>query len=51
MLRIGVARESTSPYASPIVLVPKGDKTERFCIDFRKLNAKTIKDRYPMPYV
>lgn len=49
MLDAGVIRTSYSPYASPIVLVRKKDGRLRLCVDFRKLNAKTIKDAYALP--
>lgn len=42
-------RESESPFASPIVVVRKKDNSVRLCIDFRKLNAQTIKDAYALP--
>ena len=51
MLRNGVVRESRSPWASPVVLVDKRDGTKRFCVDYRKVNACTKKDRYPIPRV
>uniref|UniRef100_K7EXH9 Gypsy retrotransposon integrase-like protein 1 n=1 Tax=Pelodiscus sinensis TaxID=13735 RepID=K7EXH9_PELSI len=51
MLRMGVIRESRSAWRSPIVLVPKRDGTLRFCIDFRKVNAISRMDAYPMPRV
>ena len=44
----GVIRPSVSPWASPIVLVPKKDGTYRFCVYFRHLNAVTKKDMYPL---
>ena len=49
MLELGVIEKSTSPWSSPILLVPKSDGTYRFCIDFRKLNGKCVKDPVPMP--
>ena len=51
MLRMGVIVKSNSDYCAPIVLVKKKDNSNRFCIDFRKLNATTIKDCYPMPFI
>ena len=51
MERKGVVSPSVSPWASPIVLVPKKDGTTRFCVDFRRLNAITKKDVYPLPRI
>lgn len=47
MLMNGVIQPSTSLYALPVLLVKKKDDTWRFCIDFRQLNAITIKNKYP----
>ena len=44
MLEIRAIQQSTSPWASPAVLVRKKDGSLRFCIELRKLNNKTIKD-------
>ena len=49
MLDGGAIRPSKSPWCNAIVLVRKKDGTLRFSIDFRKLNARTKKDSYPLP--
>ena len=50
-MRNGIVRKSRSPWASPVVLADKSDGTKRFCVDYRRLNACTKKDRYPLPRV
>ena len=47
----GIVRPSSSDYASPVVLVKKKDGSHRLCIDYRLLNRKIIKDRYPLPLI
>ena len=51
MLEIGAIRKSNSPWASAVVLVRKKDGSLRFCIDLRKLNARTVKDAYSLPRI
>ena len=46
-----VIQPSTSPWASPVVLVRKKDGTLRLCIDYRKLNSVTKGDAFPMPRI
>ena len=48
MLEMGVVRPSTSPYASPIVMVKKKGGSNRVCVDLRKLNKITEVDPEPM---
>ena len=48
LLEMGVVEESTSPWASPIVPVPKADGSIRLCIDYRRLNGVTQADPYYM---
>jgi hypothetical protein len=47
----GLIEKSTSPWSSILVLVQKKDKRGRLCVDYRKLNARTINDAYPIPRI
>lgn len=54
LLDNGIIRHSTSPYSSPIWVVPKkldasGKRKVRVVIDYRKINEKTISDKFPIP--
>ena len=51
MLARGIIQPSSSPWASPIVLVDKKDGTKRFCVDYRLLNQNTVKDSFPLPRI
>ena len=51
MIRTEVIEPSTSPWASPITLVPKKDGSMQFCVDYQKLNAVMKKYSYPLPLI
>ena len=51
MQEMGVIRPSSSPWASPVVLVRKRDGTHRLCVDYRGLIAATRADTFPLPRI
>lgn len=51
LIEKGYIEESSSPWSSNVVLVPKKTGETRLCIDFRKLNAVTKKNAYPVPHL
>ena len=50
-LNKGFIEASQAPFASPVLFVKKPNRSLRFCINYRKLNNLTRKDRYPLPLI
>lgn len=51
LLKAGLIVPSVSPFSSPVLLVRKKDQSWRMCVDFRHLNAITLKSTYPLPII
>lgn len=51
MLKQGLLQPSTSAFSSPVLLVKKRDGSWQFCVDYRALNAITVKDHFLIPIV
>ena len=51
MLENDLIERSHSAWSSPCILVPKADKTLKFCTDYRRVNALTKPDSYPLPRI
>ncbi|KAL5801661.1 hypothetical protein ACOSQ3_033293 [Xanthoceras sorbifolium] len=51
LLEKGFIRESSSPWGAPVLFAKKADGSLRLCVDYRKLNQVTVKNKYPLPRI
>ncbi|MGV8048549.1 reverse transcriptase family protein, partial [Mycobacterium kansasii] len=51
LLSQGFIRPSVSPWGAPVLFVKKKDGSQRLCIDYRRLNQATVKNKYPLPRI
>jgi hypothetical protein len=51
LIEAKIIRPSRSPYASPVIFVPKKDGSVRMCVDYRRLNLETIPELWPLPRI
>jgi hypothetical protein len=51
LLEAKIIRPSRSPYASPVILVPKKDGSVHMCVDYRRFNLETIPEQWPLPRI
>ena len=51
MLRMRIIEPSSSPWPAPVDVIPKPDKTFRFCVDYRRLKDVAVTDAFPIPRI